>query len=99
MSMEGAPQFEGEKKYNREDVAEQAMEQALDMLEEKLSMPFEDASPEERMMATAELLADIDMRRDNSERHVAEAISRMRRLAELELSFKTEHAKLSEVLH
>ncbi len=97
--MEGAPQFEGEKNYNREQVAEDAMEQALDTLEAKLDMPFEDASPEERLTATAELLADIEMRNDNADRHVAEVYARLRRLAELELSFKTEHAKLNQVLH
>lgn len=97
--MEAAPKFEGEQTYNRERVAEEAMEQALDVIEAKLDKNFEDASAEERAAVTSELLAEIEVRNDNADRHVAEIYARMRRLAELELSFKTEQEKLSKVLH
>lgn len=97
--MESAPQFEGEKKYNRERVAEDAMEQALDVIETKLDKNFEDASPEEKVAVTTELLAEIDARGDNADRHIAEVYARMRRLAELELSFKGQQEKFNQVLH
>ena len=97
--MESAPKFEGERTYNREQVAEDAMEQALDAIEAKLDKNFEDATPEERVSVTTELLADIEARGSNADRHVAEVYARMRRLAELELSFKTEQDKLNQVLH
>jgi hypothetical protein len=97
--MEAIPKFKGEQSYNQERVAEAAMEQALDAIEAKLDKNFEDASAEERVRATSELLADVEARGDNADRHVAEVYARMRRLAELELSFATEHEKLSQVLH
>lgn len=97
--METAPKIEEAQTYDREQVAEDAMEQALDAIEAKLDKNFEDASSEERVSATTELLADIEARGDNADRHVAEVYARLRRLAELELSFKAEHAKLNQVLH
>lgn len=97
--MEAAPKFEGGQSYNREQVAEEAMEQALDVIETKLDKNFEDATAEERVAITTELLADIEARADNADRHVAEVYARMRRLAELELSFKTQQEKMNQVLH
>jgi hypothetical protein len=97
--MESAPKFEGEQPYNRERVAEDAMEQALDIIEAKLDKNFEDATAEEKVAVTTELLAEIDARNDNADRHVAEVYARMRRLAELELSFQTQQEKFKQVLH
>ena len=97
--MEAAPKFEGESTYNREQVAEDAMEKALDAIEAKLDKNFEDASSEERVAVTTELLSEIEARNDNADRHIAEIYARLRRLAELELSFKVEHEKLNRVLH
>ncbi|MBP6924460.1 MAG: hypothetical protein KBC62_04360 [Candidatus Pacebacteria bacterium] len=97
--MESAPKFEGGKNYNLESVTEDVLEQALDAIEVKLDKNIEDATPEERIAVTSELLAAIETRGDDVDHRVAEVYARMRRLAELELSFQTEHEKLSHVLH
>lgn len=99
--MEGEQKFQGGfevMEYDGELESERAIEEAMEEVERRLGKDIKDASPEERIAVTAELLDEADERNDNKDRFVVEVYAGLRKMAELERDYHEANARLNAVL-
>jgi hypothetical protein len=99
--MEGEQKFQGgveALEYDGELESERAIEKAMDEVERRLGKDVKDASPEERIAVTTELLREIDERYDNKDRFIVEVYAGLRKMAELERDYHEANARFDAVL-
>lgn len=97
--MEGTPHInkQAEVALPYEDAIDQAIINGHAEMERRLGCPIGEAPAFERLSVATELLEEINERKDNRDRFLAEVYAGIRKLAELELDFQMAKNRLSNV--